>query len=517
MLLAEIVDTSARVAATRSRNDKIAALAALLDGRPTEVLRIIVPWLAGEMRQGRIGVGYAQLSDLAGTPASESAGLTVERADAAFTAIREIAGAGSARRRREALVELFGAATAAEQRFLTALLAGELRQGALEGVLGEAVGRAARVPGGSVRRAAMLSGNLVAAALAALEGGEEALAAFHLELFRPVQPMLAQTAQSVGDAIQLLGPARLDAKLDGARVQVHRKGDRVEVWTRQLLPVGPVVPEVVESVLALPVDEIVLDGEVLALRPDGRPHPFQTTMRRFGRKLDLGRMRAELPLVPAFFDVLHVDGRTLLDEPLSVRAALLDDLVPPEHRVLSTEVESAEAADAFLSRVLDAGHEGVMAKSPAAPYEAGNRGSSWLKIKPVFTLDLVVLAAEWGSGRRRGWLSNLHLGARDPSAPGAFVMLGKTFKGLTDATLTWQTEQLLRREVRRDAWTVYVRPELVVEIAFNEVQASPRYPGGMALRFARVKGYRIDKGPEAADTIDTVRAIFRGELSAGRR
>jgi DNA ligase-1 len=239
-------------------------------------------------------------------------------------------------------------------------------------------------------------------------------------------------------------------------------------------------------------------------------------MRRFGRKLDLGRMRAELPLVPAFFDVLHVDGRTLLDEPLSVRAALLDDLVPAAHRVLSTEVGSADAADAFLSRVLDAGHEGVMAKSPTSPYEAGNRGSSWLKIKPAFTLDLVVLAAEWGSGRRRGWLSNLHLGARDPSAPGTFVMLGKTFKGLTDATLTWQTEQLLQREVRRDAWTVYVRPELVVEIAFNEVQASPRYPGGMALRFARVKGYRIDKGPEAADTIDTVRAIFRGELRAGQ-
>jgi DNA ligase-1 len=238
-------------------------------------------------------------------------------------------------------------------------------------------------------------------------------------------------------------------------------------------------------------------------------------MRRFGRKLDVRAMRAELPLVPAFFDVLHLDGRTLLDEPLSVRTAVLDDLVPAPHRVLSTLAEDPEHAGAFLDRVLDAGHEGVMAKAPGSFYEAGNRGSSWLKIKPAFTLDLVVLAAEWGSGRRRGWLSNLHLGARDPSSPGTFVMLGKTFKGLTDATLTWQTEQLLQREVSRDAWTVFVRPELVVEIAFNEVQASPRYPGGMALRFARVQGYRIDKRPEEADTIDTVRAIFRGELRVG--
>ncbi|MEN0064867.1 MAG: ATP-dependent DNA ligase, partial [Myxococcota bacterium] len=374
----------------------------------------------------------------------------------------------------------------------------------------EAVAAAAKVPPQAVRRAVMLSGDLVAPALAAFEGGEGALERFRLELFRPVQPMLAQTADDLADAMAKLGEVRLDAKLDGARIQVHREGDRVEVFSRQLRPVTPAVPEVVEAVLALPVDSIVLDGEVIALMPNGRPHPFQTTMRRFGRKLDVAKMRATLPLTPFFFDVLAIDGEAWVDRTLDERHAAMAERIPESSRVASCLPSSESEASRFVDEVLDAGHEGVMAKDGPSPYEAGTRGASWLKLKPAWTLDLVVLAVEWGSGRRKGFLSNLHLGARDPQS-GQFIMLGKTFKGLTDELLAWQTEALLARETSREDHVVRVRPELVVEIAFNDVQQSPRYPAGLALRFARVKGYRTDKAPVDADTLETVRAIFNGQ------
>lgn len=510
MQLHTVVTTSAAVAGTRSRTKKAAALAELLTGQSPEVLRIVVPWLAGELRQGRIGVGYAALMDTRKVVPASAPTLGCDDVDRALTAIAGMSGPGSAKARRDALAALFGAATREEQRFLEPLLAGELRQGALDGVMSEAVASAARVNAGDVRRASMLSGNLVMAALAALEGGTEALAAFQLEVFRPIQPMLAQTADGVDAASEALGgAARYEVKLDGARIQVHRRGDDVRVWTRALLPVTDAVPEVVEVVRALDVDEIVLDGEVLAFTASGRPHPFQTTMRRFGRRKDIDGLRAELPLTPVFFDILHVDGQTLIDEPLSERIAHLERVIPEPHRIDAVSTADRAEASAFLARHLAVGHEGVMAKGLGTAYEAGSRGSGWLKIKPAWTLDLVVLAAEWGSGRRRGTLSNLHLGARDP-ASGRFVMLGKTFKGLTDEMLAWQTKELLARELRRDDHVVWVRPELVVEIAFNEVQASPRYPGGVALRFARVKGYRPDKRVDEADTIHQVRAIFAG-------
>ncbi|MBX2797283.1 MAG: ATP-dependent DNA ligase [Myxococcales bacterium] len=518
MKLAEVVATSQRVGSTRSRKDKTQLLAALLQDRGHDTLQILVPWLAGELRQGRVGVGYAALSAVRGTAPSEQTTLSVTDVDHALTALKGIAGKGSKARRHDALVQLLGLCTAPEQPFLMALLAGELRQGALAGVMAEAVAEAAKVPAAEVRRAAMLTGDLVAPALAAFTGGAEALAGFRLEVGRAIQPMLAQTAEDAADAMARLQGVRLEAKLDGARVQVHRSGDRVEVWSRHLRPVTRAVPEVVEAVLALPVEEIVLDGEVLALEPSGRPHAFQTTMRRFGRKLDVAAMRRELPLSVFFFDALHLDGTPLLDRPLSERAQVLEERVPESARVRTLVPKDADEAHDFVQRTLDAGHEGVMAKAQASSYEAGTRGAAWLKIKPAWTLELVVLAVEWGSGRRKGWLSNLHLGALDPGT-GGFVMLGKTFKGLTDELLAWQTEQLLAREVRRDGHVVHVRPELVVEIAFNDVQDSPRYPGGVALRFARVKGYRPDKPPSEADTIETVRAIHQGKLrkNAGGR
>jgi DNA ligase-1 len=357
----------------------------------------------------------------------------------------------------------------------------------------------------------MFSGALPEVASAALSEGREGLGRFSIQLFRPVQPMLAGTAEEVGEALDRFETAELEYKLDGARVQVHRAGDEVRVYTRRLNDVTAAVPELVERVRELPVREIILDGETLAFRDDGMPHRFQVTMSRFGRKLDIERLREKLPLEAFYFDLLYLDGDGLTDLPARERVEALSQVLPPDLLIPRTLTGDSEEAQAFLQRALAAGHEGIMAKALDAPYDAGRRGKSWLKLKPAHTLDLVVLAAEWGSGRRRGWLSNLHLGARDPVA-GGYVMLGKTFKGLTDEMLEWQTRRLQELEVARDDWTVYVRPELVVEIAFNDVQASPKYPGGLALRFARVKRYRPDKHAEQADTIDTVRAIHEGRL-----
>jgi DNA ligase-1 len=424
-------------------------------------------------------------------------------------------GSGATLARRRALRRLSGGITEPARGFLVRLLVGELRQGALGGVMEEAVARAAGVPIAEIRRALMLSGNLEAVAVAALERGLDGVRAFRLVLFRPLRPMLAQPAEDLHDALDRLGEAVLEYKLDGARVQIHRSDGDVRVYTRQLNEVTPAVPEVVEAVRGLPIGEAILDGEVIALGSDGTPHPFQVTMRRFGRRLDVESLRGELPLTTVLFDALRLDGEDIFDAPLRERTARLHEraagmMVP--QRVTG----DLAASEAFFDESLAHGHEGLMAKAPGSAYEAGSRGYNWLKVKTAHTLDLVVLAAEWGHGRRAGWLSNLHLGARD-SQTGEFVMLGKTFKGLTDETLVWQTQEFQARAISDDGHVVRLRPEVVVEIAFDDVQESPRYPGGMALRLARVKRYRPDKGPLDADTVETVRAIFEGHKPKRRR
>jgi ATP-dependent DNA ligase I len=512
VLLHDLVQTSRGVAQTSGRLAKIELLAALLKRATPEEIETAIAFLSGSPRQGRIGIGYAALevarAGRAADPGAAPRGpLELAEVDAALERLAHTTGKGSTKAKDGLLRGLFARATEEEQEFLFRLLIGELRQGALEGLVTEAVGRAAGLDPELVRRAAMLAGDLgVVARAARIEGG---LSRFRAELFRPVQPMLAQAADDVLDALTQLGEAAFEYKLDGARIQVHKAGDDVRVFSRQLNDVTVAVPEVVEAARRLSVREAILDGEAIALRPDGTPLPFQVTMRRFGRKLEVERLRAELPLASFFFDILHADGSPLLDEPHARRFAALAAVVPEEHRVARIVTTDAREAAAFYERAIAAGHEGLVAKALGARYDAGARGAAWLKVKSAQTLDLVVLAAEWGHGRRRGWLSNLHLGARDPET-GGFVMLGKTFKGMTDEMLAWQTTKLLELETARDRYTVYVRPEVVVEVAFNDVQASPQYPGGLALRFARVKRYRPDKGPDMADTIATVRSLTPG-------
>jgi DNA ligase-1 len=467
-----------------------------------------VAYLAGALPHEPIRVGWAALRDLP-PPARGPAVVELAEVDAALRRIGAAAGPGSQRERRHELEALYARATEPEQRFLTSLLHGELRQGALEGVMVEAVARAAEVPVEDVRRALMLAGDLGTVATAALADGRDGLGRFALQVLRPLKPMLAQSAETPEEALSRVGSAVVEWKLDGARLQVHRLGTEVRAFTRNLADVTDRVPEVLEAVLGLPVEAVVLDGEAIALRADSRPRPFQVTMSRFGSRRDVDRLRAQVPLSPFFFDCLHLDGEDLLDHPLSERRSALLARVPEPMRPPAVETGDPSEAERFLAEALAHGHEGVMVKALDAPYEAGRRGAGWLKVKPVHTLDLVVLAAEWGHGRRTGRLSNLHLGARDPET-GGFVMLGKTFKGMTDTMLAWQTERLLELETHREGHVVHVRPELVVEIAFDGVQASPRYPGGLALRFARVKGYRPDKSPDEADTIDLVRAIHAG-------
>jgi DNA ligase 1 len=507
VLLAEVAAASAEVGSTSSRLAKIARLATLLTAAEPDEVAIVVSWLSGELPQRQIGVGWAALRTVPSPAAAAS--LTVALVDAAFTEIGATSGTGSQSRRAALLASLFGAATESEQTFLRRLLGGELRQGALIGVMADAVAKAAAVPAADVRRAAMLAGDLPGVAAAVLGRGPAALVEFRLQVGRPVGPMLAQTASDVADALgRLGGEAVFEAKLDGARVQIHKSGSDVSIYTRSLDDVTARLPEVVEATRALPVSTLIADGEAIALRPDRRPHKFQVTASRFGRSVDVEAARAAQPLSVFYFDVLHCGGADLLDEPGERRAAVLADIVPAEQRVDRLVTSDVAAAQQFLEITLAAGHEGVMAKSLTAPYEAGRRGAGWLKVKPVHTLDLVVLAIEWGSGRRTGKLSNIHLGARDP-ATGGFVMLGKTFKGMTDEMLEWQTKRFLElADGPTDGYVVYVRPEQVVEIAFDGIQGSTRYPGGMALRFARVVRYRDDKGPGEADTIDTVRALY---------
>src|SRR5437899_832821 len=510
MRLNDLVQTSRRVAQTSGRLAKIELLAALLKRAAPAEIETAIAFLSGAPRQGRIGVGYASLEAARAEPAAEAATLEVVQAGAALERLGRTTGKGSAQEKNRLLRDLFARATQDEQEFLFRLLIGELRQGALEGLVTEAVARAAGLEADVVRRAAMLAGDLVAVARAALTEGAAGLARYQVELFRPIQPMLAQAASDVADALTQLGEAAFEYKLDGARIQVHKAGDEVRVFSRQLNDVTQAVPEVVEAVRLLPLADAILDGEALALRPDGSPLPFQVTMRRFGRKLDVERLRAELPVAPFFFDLLYADGALLLDEPYARRFAALAAAVPDAQRVPRLVTADPAAAAAFFERAIASGQEGLVAKGLDARYDAGARGAAWLKVKLAHTLDLAVLAAEWGHGRRRGRLSNIHLGARDPTT-GGWVMLGKTFKGMTDEMLEWQTAKLLELETAREGHVVHVRPELVVEVAFDGIQASPRYPGGLALRFARVVRYRPDKGPDLADTIATVRALHRGE------
>jgi len=486
-----------------------------LAAAPPEETELAAAYLCGTVPQQKLGIGYASLQTAsAGTAPAESPRLELVEVNAALDRIAGTSGKGSAETRRRLLAELLSRLTADERRFLVGLITGELRQGALEGLVLEAVARATGVPAAELRRAVMLAGDLPVVAAAALTGGAAALSEYAVQLFRPVLPMLAGTAESPEEALRELGTAALELKLDGARVQIHKRGGEVRVYSRRLNEVTPAVPELVDAARSLAAPELIVEGEAIALRDDGTPHPFQTTMSRFGRRLDVERARETVPLTLFLFDLLYLDGTSLLDQPLHRRSAALAKAAPEALRVPRLVTESAEEARAFLMDALDRGHEGIMAKALDAPYEAGRRGRRWLKVKPVRTLDLVVLAAEWGHGRRRGWLSNLHLGARDPER-GGFVMLGKTFKGMTDEMLAWQTARLQELELSRDGHTVYVRPELVVEVAFNDLQASPQYPGGLALRFARIKGYRPDKTAADADTLATLQEIWRRQAGLG--
>lgn len=500
MLLSAVAEASDRVAEASGRLDKRRVIADLLASTDPDLLPAVVGLISGSLRQGRVGIGWATVADVDVAPANRST-LSVEELDQFLDTFPRISGPTSQSRRREALASLLAAATEQEQRFLRRLLTGELRQGALEGVVADAVAEAFDVPAASVRRAAMLSGDLGRAAMVAAFEGAKGLGRVGLDVLTGIQPMLAKTAESVADALDSIGTAVIEWKLDGTRIQAHRRGSEVRIFTRNLNDVTDRLPDVVERVLEADASSLVLDGESMALAEDGGPRPFEETMSRFGSEGGGGMV-----LRPFWFDILHLDGTDLIDLPLVERRQVLEGLMPADlvPQIVTDDIAEAEQ---FLAEARARRHEGVMVKDPNGAYLAGRRGSGWQKVKPVYTLDLVIIAAEWGSGRRTGRLSNLHLAARDP-ATGGFVMLGKTFKGLTDVMLEWQTKALLDLEVRRTRRTVHVRPELVVEIAFDGLLPSTRYPGGMALRFARVRAHRPDKDPENADTIDTVREIF---------
>lgn len=511
---ATLVATWQRVGATRSRLAKVRELAQCLQTLAPAEIQAGALYLTGETLQGKIGVGYSLLKSASAGQAADAPSLTIAEVDTQLTELATIRGTGASGRRQAALHSLFARATSAEQEFLLRLMVGELRQGALAGVMIDAIAAASQLPVDAVRRAAMYAPHLGEVAQAALTGGLAALDAFQLKLMSPIAPMLAQTAADVAEALSVLtGDVAFDCKLDGARIQLHKLEQSIRIYTRGMNEVSAAIPEIVEAAQDLPVRQIVLDGEAISFTPQGRPRPFQITMRRFSRKLNVGALRNELPMRAFYFDCLQIDGVSLADRPAHERFAALADAIPPSQLIPRITTRSLADAQAFYDDALAHGHEGVMAKALASPYAAGNRGASWLKIKHARTLDLVVLAAEWGHGRRTGLLSNLHLGALDP-ATGNYVMLGKTFKGLTDTMLEWQTQEFLAREVSRDADTVKVRPEIVVEIAFSDLQASPRYPGGLALRLARVKAYRPDKPVDQADTMQTVRKIYAAQSGA---
>jgi DNA ligase-1 len=509
MLLARLAQVSREVAATSARSRKTALLAELFRQAEAEDVPVVIPYLAGRLPQGRLGVGWKVLGRRV-PPAAEPT-LTVREVDARLGELGKVSGPGAQAERARLVGELMGAATEDEQRFLLGLLTGEVRQGALDAVAVEGLARATGAPAAEVRRAVMLAGSLQTVAQALLADGPAALERFRLTVGRPVLPMLAHSASSVAEAVEKLGACAVEEKLDGIRVQVHRDGGTVRIHTRTLDDITARLPEVTAAALGLPGERFILDGEVISFGPDGRPRSFQETAGRVGSRLDVATAAEEVPVSPVFFDVLAVGDRDLLDLPFAERHAELARLVPEPMRVRRTVVSGPEEvaeAERFLADTLERGHEGVVVKALDAPYSAGRRGAAWLKVKPVHTLDLVVLAAEWGHGRRAGRLSNLHLGAR--TAEGGFVMLGKTFKGMTDAMLAWQTERLRDLAVEERTWGVVVRPELVVEIAYDGLQRSTRYPAGVTLRFARVVRYREDKRPEEADTVEMLLAAHPG-------
>ncbi|GLP64085.1 putative DNA ligase [Streptomyces sp. TUS-ST3] len=505
MLLTRLAQVSQEVAATSARSRKIALLAELFRDAEADDVPIVIPYLAGRLPQGRLGVGWKVLGRPV-APAAEPT-LTVREVDALLSELGKVAGAGSQAERARLVGELMGAATEDEQRFLLGLISGEVRQGALDAVATEGLAQATQAPPADVRRAVMLAGSLQTVAEALLTDGPPALDRFRLTVGRPVLPMLAHSASSVAEAVDKLGVCAVEEKLDGIRVQIHRDGDAVRLYTRTLDDITDRLPELTAAALELRGERFILDGEVIAFDEDGRPRSFQETAGRVGSRVDVTTAAEAVPVSPVFFDALSVDDRDLLDLPFAERHAELARLVPEPMRVRRTLVSGPDeipAAEDFLAETLKRGHEGVVVKSLDAPYSAGRRGASWLKVKPVHTLDLVVLAAEWGHGRRTGKLSNLHLGAR--TADGGFAMLGKTFKGMTDAMLTWQTERLQELAVDSSGYVVTVRPELVVEIAYDGLQRSTRYPAGVTLRFARVVRYREDKRPQDADTVETLLA-----------
>ncbi|MFH8803309.1 ATP-dependent DNA ligase [Streptomyces sp. NPDC017936] len=505
MLLTRLADVSREVAAASARSRKIALLAELFRDAEADEVPLVIPYLAGRLPQGRLGVGWKVLGRPV-APAGEPS-LTVREVDARLTELGKVAGPGSQAERARVVGELMGAATEQEQRFLLGLITGEVRQGALDAVALEGLAQATGAPAADVRRAVMLAGSLESVARALLADGPAALDRFRLTVGRPVLPMLAHTASSVAEAVGKLGACAVEEKLDGIRVQVHRDGDSVRIYTRTLDDITDRLPELTSAALGLTGERFVLDGEVIAFDGAGRPRSFQEIAGRVGSRVDVAAAARAVPVSPVFFDALSVDDRDLLDLPFAGRHAELARLVPEPMRVRRTVVSgpgNLPAAEDFLEETLRRGHEGVVVKALDASYSAGRRGASWLKVKPVHTLDLVVLGAEWGHGRRTGKLSNLHLGAR--TADGGFAMLGKTFKGLTDALLTWQTERLRELAVEDDGSVVTVRPRLVVEIAYDGLQRSTRYPAGVTLRFARVVRYREDKRPEEADTVETVLA-----------
>ena len=508
MLLADLVSASAAVGATRSRKAKIAALASALAAAGTDEVETATSYLSGTLRQRRTGLGWRGLTRLPAPAATGS--LTVGEVHATFEEIGALTGPGSQARRAALTDRLFARATPEEQAYLRGLVTGELRQGALDALVLEAVAVASGLPADAVRRASMFAGSTLPVAAAALAGGEDALAPFTLRPGRPVRPMLASSATDVAEAMTRAAPAggavAVDSKLDGIRIQVHKHDGQVHVFTRSLDDITDRVPEVVEAVQALPATSLVLDGEAIALTEGGRARPFQETGARTASRVDVEALRRTVPLTSYFFDLLHIDGEDLVDAPGRERSDRLVAALPPGLVVPRTVTADPHEARRLFDDVVAAGHEGVVVKSLDAPYEAGRRGAGWVKVKPRHTLDLVVLAVEWGSGRRQGWLSNIHLGARDPGSDG-FVMLGKTFKGMTDEMLVWQTERFLGLERSRTSHVVTVRPEQVVEVAFDGIQTSTRYPAGMALRFARVLRYRDDKSADEADTVDTVRAL----------
>lgn len=510
MLLKDIVEISKSVGATTKKKEKVSLLAHLLKQAKGKEITLAARYLSGQLNQGRLGIGWAALQESLKDLPDQHRLLGLIEVDGIFEVVSGEKGPGSWGRKLAGLRNLFSPTSHQEREFLIGLVMGEIRQGALEGLVLEAVSQASSLPLDLLRQCLMFSGNIGEVAQVALEEGIAGLSRFQPQLFHPISPMLANSADGEADALGRLGETGFEYKIDGARIQIHKEGERVRIFSRSSKDVTESLPELVELVTTFQFQDAIFEGEAFALSGDLRPLPFQKTMRRFGRIQNVERLKHEIPLISYFFDLLFLNGESLIQAPYRERFETLCQWIPSSYMIPRIITGNEKEAQDFLRRSLEAGHEGLMAKGLDSPYIAGSRGDYWLKIKPVQTLDLVILAAEWGHGRRKGWLSNLHLGARDPES-GRFVMLGKTFEGLTDEMLRWQTKKLLDLESSRDEWTIYVKPELVVEVAFSDLQESPRYPGGLALRFARVKRYREDKAPAEADTVQKVWQIFEAK------